>query len=126
MGCMLLLAACFKNDNCDQNVTCDTTRPDSGYLNVTVTDPGSTGMVPITIYKGDVDKGTVVLEDTMYSATNSYYLPIKERYSVRAAYRNNGVTTYVYDGDKIKLSKFWNCDERCYEAIDGDVNVSLK
>jgi len=123
---MVLLWSCFKSNNCDQNVVCNTTRPDSGYLNVTVTDPGTSGMVPITIYKGDVDKGEVILQDTMYGKDNSYYLPIKQRYSVRAVYKHNGVTTYVYDGAKVKLQKFWNCDERCYEAVDGNVDVQLK
>ena len=123
---LVLLNACFKTNDCDQNVVCNTSRPDSGYLNVNVTDPGNSGMVPITIYEGDVDKGTVVLEDTLYSKSNSYFLPVKKRYSVRATYLRNGVTTYVYDGDKIKLNKFWNCDDRCYEAIDGNVTVELK
>jgi hypothetical protein len=83
-------------------------------------------MVPITIYKGDVDKGDVIVEDTLYSASASYFLPIKQRYSVRAMYKHNGITTYVYDGAKVKLQKFWNCDDRCYEAVDGNADVELK
>jgi len=107
-------------------VVCNTTRPDSGYLNINVTDPGTAGMVPIVIYEGDIDKNKVVLSDTLYSKSASYYLPVKKRYGVRAAYRRAGVTTYVYDGDKIKLEKFWNCNDKCYNAIDGNIHVELK
>lgn len=123
---MMTAVSCSKSDTCDDTIVCNTTRPDSGYLNVKVTDPGSTGMVPVTIYKGDVDKGEIVLEDTMYSAENAYLLPIQERYSARAAYRSNGITTYVYDGDKIKINKFWNCNDKCFESLDGNVNLELK
>lgn len=125
---VLLLASCYKfrSDDCDQSIVCNTNKPDSAYLNITVTDPGSTGFVPIVIYDGDVDDGTVVLNDTMYARYNSYYLPVRNRYSVRATYRTNGITTYVYDGAKIKLRKFWNCDERCYEVEDGEIDVQLK
>lgn len=123
---MLLLTACFKNNDCDQSIACNSVRPDSGYLNISVTDPGSGGFVPITIYKGDIDKGEVVLEDTLYSRQNSYYLPIEQRYGVKATYVKAGITTFVYDGAKIKLKKFWNCDEQCFDAADGNINVELK
>jgi hypothetical protein len=122
----MLLSACFKHDDCDQNVVCNTTRPDSGYLNINVTDPGTVGMVPIAIYEGDIDKNNVLLSDTLYSKSASYYLPVKKRYGVRATYIKNGVTTYVYDGARIKLNKFWNCNDKCYEAIDGNIHVELK
>lgn len=124
---MLAMQSClFHSDDCDPNIVCNTDFPDSGYVDVHVSDLGSTGVVPITIYKGDVEDNEIVIQDTLYGITeNYYYLPSRQKYSGKALYRKNGITTQVFDSDKIKIRRFWNCDERCYEVNDASLDLKL-
>jgi len=122
-----VLSSCYKfHDECDPSVYCETNKPDSGYVDITVTEVGTNNFVPITIFEGDIEENKLVLTDTLYSTTNYYYLPVRKRYSARATYRKNGITTYVFDGTKIKVTKFWNCSERCYEVNDGKLDLQLE
>lgn len=124
---ILSLSSCYKFHNeCDPSVYCDTNQPDSGYIDITVTDVGTNNYVPVTIFEGDIEDNKVVLTDTLYSTTNYYYLPVRKRYSAKAVYRKNGITTYVFDGTKIKVTKFWNCGDRCYEVSDGKLDLQLE
>ncbi len=113
-------------EDCDPTIYCDTNYPDSGYVDITVTEVGTNGFVPITIYEGDVEDNKIVLTDTLYSTTTYYYLPVRKRFSAKATYLKAGITTQVFDGTKIKITKFWNCNERCYEVRDGKLNLQLQ
>lgn len=124
---LLALAACTRNNgDCDVNTTCYTSRPDSGYVNLNVTDQGTNGHVPVTIYEGDVEDNKVMVQDTLYGASGAYYLPVSKRYSARAVYVKGGITTFVYDGDKVKVLKFWNCDEKCFDVEEANMDLKLK
>lgn len=124
---LCLFSSCYKfHDDCDTSIYCNTDYPDSGYVDITVTEVGTNNYVPITIFEGDVDDNKIVLVDTLYETTTYYYLPVKKRYSAKAEYRKAGITTYVFDGTKIKVTKFWNCDERCYEVKDGKLDLQLE
>jgi hypothetical protein len=113
-------------EDCDPTIYCNTDYPDSGYVDITVTEVGSSGFVPITIYEGDVEDNKVMLIDTLYTTTTYYYLPVKKRFSAKAVYVKAGITTQVFDGTKIKVTKFWNCNEKCYEVRDGKLNLQLE
>lgn len=122
---ILFLSSCFKSDDCDPNVYCNTERPDSAWVNITVSYDRYHTPVPYTIYNGNIEDGLVVLRDTAYMNVTSHYLPVNERYSVEATYFIGQATYSAYDGGKLRLNKFWNCNDRCYEAPDLSLDCSL-
>jgi hypothetical protein len=123
----LVISSCqTAREDCDPTIYCNTDYPDSGYVDITVTEVGTNGFVPITIYDGDVEDNKIVLTDTLYTTTTYYYLPVKKRFSAKAVYVKAGITTQVFDATKIKITRFWNCDERCYEVRDGKLNLQLE
>lgn len=121
----LAFSSCFKSDECDPNKYCNTERPDSAWVNVTVSYSPRNVPVPFVIYNGDVEDDLIVLRDTAYMDVQSYYLPAGERYSIKASYVIDGTSVQAYDGGKLRVEKFWNCDERCYEAPDLNLDCSL-
>ncbi|HAA00377.1 MAG TPA: hypothetical protein DEP18_06650 [Flavobacteriales bacterium] len=126
---VLLLQSCFRSKECDPNKICDTNKPDSSWVNIQFSATKYGIGVPFIIYNGDAEDELVVLRDTAFTDKLSYYLPISERYSVKAVYLINTTanTTRVtaYDGGKLRLEKSWNCDERCYSAPDLNLDCRL-
>lgn len=89
-------------------------------LKVTIDDENN--FVPITLYKGNIDNGEIILTDTSYS--NTYYtqaLEIGENYSAIAKYSHGGRVIYAVDGRELRKKYIKNsCNEPCY-ILQGDV-----
>lgn len=105
--------------NCDK---CYTSVVDYYSLEIKVTIDSENRYVPITLYRGDIDNGEIIAEDTIYSMP--YYtddVQFGEKYSALAKYSHNGKTIYAVDGRflKKKLDKS-SCNEPCY-IISGDI-----
>jgi len=116
------LSHCTKqNNDCDPNRPCDTLPQDSGDVNITVSYKGSG--IPIIVYKGYADQNDILFYDTLWSEQKSYYLPLGNRYAVEAYYYEANSTIIALDGNKLKESSFWNCDEKCYELAEIELDV---
>ena len=122
LGIAFALSHCTKQkDDCDPNVFCDTLPYDSGSVNIEVSYKGNG--IPIIVYKGYADQNEILFYDTLWSEEKSYYLPLGNRYAVEAYYYEFNSTIIALDGDKIKQSSFWNCDEKCYELSEITLDV---
>ena len=53
----------------------------------------------------------------------TYYLPLGKRYAVEAYYYEANSTIIALDGNKLKESSFWNCDEECFELAEITLDV---
>jgi hypothetical protein len=116
------LSHCTKqDDDCDPNKFCDTLVQDSGDVNIKVTYNGNG--TPIIVYKGYADQNDILFYDTLWSEEISYYLPLGNRYAVEAYYYESNSTIIALDGNKLKESSFWNCDEECYELAEITLDV---
>jgi hypothetical protein len=116
------LSHCTKqDDDCDPNKFCDTIVQDSGDVNIKVTYNGNG--IPIIVYKGYADQNDILFYDTLWSEEISYYLPLGNRYAVEAYYYESNSTIIALDGNKLKESSFWNCDEECYELAEITLDV---
>ncbi|MFZ5551762.1 MAG: hypothetical protein ACOZCO_01500 [Bacteroidota bacterium] len=118
--------SCNKRDECDPSLLCETIEPDSYFVYVDVNDDSRYYPVYLTLYKNDVEDNDVVLNDTLYAPRYSYFLPTQQRYSAKAVYNVNGVTYQAFDGGKLKVKDFWNCDQQCYEAQSLTLDLVLK
>ena len=78
--------------------------------------------VPITLYRGSIDKGEIVAEDTI--DTESYFsseIDFDEYYSAIAKYSHGGRVIFAVDGQKLRKKFDQNsCRNPCY-IIKGDV-----
>jgi len=91
-------------------------------LELKVTIDSENSFVPITLYRGDIDNGEVISEDTAYTA-NFYTqdVAVGEYYSAIARYSHNGRIINAVDGRKLrkKLDKN-SCNNPCY-IVQGDL-----
>ena len=120
-----IFSSCTRSSECDPNKYCNTDDPDSAWVNVFVSyETGETG-VPLVLYRGYVEDNEEILRDTLYYPSASYYLPTREFYSVKVTYEKDSQVINAYDGEKLRVNKSWNCDERCYDAPDINLNAEL-
>jgi len=116
------LINCSKqNDDCDPDRFCDTLPQDGGDVNIKVTYNGNG--IPIIVYNGFADQNDILFYDTLWSEESTYYLPLGNRYAVEAYYYEANSTVIALDGNKLKESSFWNCDEQCYELAEMTLDV---
>jgi len=110
-----------QNDDCDPDQFCDTLPYDSGDVTIKVTYNGNG--IPIIVYKGYADQNEVLFYDTLWSEESTYYLPLGNRYAAEATYNEVNSTIIALDGNKLKESSFWNCDEECFELAEITLDV---
>ncbi|NOU19936.1 MAG: hypothetical protein HOO91_20445 [Bacteroidales bacterium] len=96
-------------------------------LELKITIDVSNQNVPITLYRGKIDNGEIILEDT--TSLSSYYKSVVagEYYSAVARYVHNGRVIYAVDGRelKIKLEKS-ACNEACYTIHGSILDLRIK
>lgn len=119
------LNSCLRSDDCDPNKVCNTTRPDSSWVTIKFSATKFQQAVPFIVYNGYAEDELVVLRDTAFVDELSYYLPIQERYSIKAVYTINSTRITTYDGGKLRLEKSWNCDQRCFSAPELNLDCRL-
>ncbi len=98
------------------------------YVRLKITIDEENLFVPITLYRGNIDNGDIILTDTAYS--DIFYsrdIEVGEHYSAIAKYSHKGRIIYAVDGQKLRKKHIKNsCEEPCY-IIEGDVlNLRLK
>lgn len=105
--------------DCDK---CYTDLTNKYSLEIKITFDEENSAVPITIYRGNIDDGIVISEDTAYA--NPYYsidVEFGHKYSAIAKYSHKGRVIYAVDGRELrKKYEKSSCDEPCY-VIKGDV-----
>lgn len=127
----LPFSACFllnnddDDDSCDPNLTCDTVQPSEASIYVKLTINDDNPFVPLQVFTGNASDSVLYLVDTAYSDNISWSLPVDQRYSVVAKYRQGNRTILAVDGGKISSSSFTNCGETCYTTENLDLNLKL-
>ena len=122
---LALFSAC-NNNQCDPDLECYSVRPDSGYVNLTITINNENQWVPIAIYEGQIDDSVLLLRDTVTDNILFYYLAADTRYSATAEYKEAQLTILAVDGDRIRTRRETNCDDLCFTVNDANINLSLK
>jgi len=105
--------------DCDK---CYTDVSNTYNIEIKITFDSENYAVPITVYKGDIDNGEIIIQDTAYSSP--YYtddLFFGHKYSAIAKYSHKGRIIYAVDGRELrKKYEKSSCDDPCY-VIKGDV-----
>lgn len=126
MAICLPFTACslLNDDDCDPNITCDTVEPTDAQIFVKLTINDENPFVPLEVYTGNASDSVLYLRDTAYNDI-SWFLPVRQRYSVVAKYRQGNRTVLAVDGGRIGFTRFTNCGETCYTTDDLDLNLRL-
>jgi hypothetical protein len=106
---------------------CYSLKPEWVRLNVKLTINNENKAVPLVIYIGNIEDGNVDWVDTSYS--DDYWVDVHPDayYSVTAEYKDGNKTIFAVDGDRVNLNYSDNsCDEPCYYATGGYIDVQLK
>ena len=115
----------YSCENFKLSVDCDkcfTDLTDKYSIEFKVTLDKENWFVPITFYRGKINNGEVIAEDTIYSLP--YYSNLVDfggYYSAVAKYMHKGRVIFAVDGRKLKKKlDESSCNESCY-TIQGDV-----
>jgi hypothetical protein len=106
---------------------CDIVKPEMADLVVDLTISNKYPAVPVVIYEGDAEKNDIVFTDTAFATPYYLYVPVNQKYSVRAEYRDGDQVIFAIDGTNLKvLSVTDACDARCYVIENENMDVRLK
>lgn len=120
------LMSCEKTSNeCDQNKTCYTAKPDSLYVELQLSESPTDEMVKVNFYIGNSDDGEVYHTFETNNTTEYFLMPVNEKYSAEAVYQYSDKTVVAVDGERLEADYFMNCDEKCYKW-DEDLIFDLK
>lgn len=124
---MGLFSACNPDEegDCDPNLSCNTFQPVDGELVVRVTIDADHPSVPIAIYFGPFESGVLALRDTLTTERQTYIVPIDEKMSVTAEYRDGADVIFAIDGDEVTSSSTVNCDSTCWTVQNAQVDLML-
>jgi hypothetical protein len=120
------LAACLNsNTDCVPSGNCTSAAPTTAVLNLKITINSENAYVPIAVYEGDASDSLLYFRDTLTTATQSYTVPIDQRFSAVAKYRRGALTILAVDGDRSNLKSSDDCGDTCYNVTDANLNLKL-
>ncbi|KPK80556.1 MAG: hypothetical protein AMS27_16820 [Bacteroides sp. SM23_62_1] len=106
---------------------CYNIEPDSADLIIYLTINDDYSVVPIMIYKDQVDDNRIEHIDTVTASPYYLFVSVNQYYSVKAEYHSDGKTIYAVDGDKIETKHVSeSCDVECWVISGGIMDVRLK
>lgn len=126
-----LLYCCGKNDGIDcedpDYSDCNTTEPEYGEVQITVTKHEKTSRVPLLLYRGKFgEQGSLIFNDTVTSVDTSVLLDFENDYYAIAVYNIDNNTTYAVDGAYLKKKSSKLCDSVCWTVKGNQLDVRLK
>jgi len=105
---------------------CVLSEPTTGPFRVKVTINDRHPNVPVTILLGDLETGSLVLEDTVFSAITAYDFFTGEDYTATATYVIGPDTVLVVDSGKITTASTEFSNATCWSVHGADVDLQLR
>ena len=106
---------------------CYQEKPDSADLIIDLTINDTYDVIPLVVYKNEVEDNNIEYIDTAYGSPYYLYVPVNKKYSVAAEYNSGDKKIVAIDGTHLKIKHVWNaCDEDCWVIEGQDMNASLK
>ena len=114
-----------KNDICDPDQICYTQKPDELYIKVELSNNPNSEAIELSLYKGYLDDGELYDIFSTTESTIYYLMPVGERYTVTAKYKDGNNYIMVVDSEKLSSVSYENCEETCYDW-DEEIVLDLK
>ena len=131
----MMAAGCIDFDQprykaCDY---CILDKPTEGEMIARVTITKSMPAIPVSVYRGDYEKGDTILTFIAETSRIRIFLPVDKRYTLSADYRQGGKSTIVIDSDKTTTGKVAcyaddgeTVTHHCWYIDPGNVDLRLK
>lgn len=113
---------CYDYDYSD----CNTTEPDSSYLNIDITINKENKEVAVAVFRENIESGDTVFYDTITDPRLKVKVPLNQYYSAKAIYKVDEKEIIAVHGDKIKKKSTYRCDSLCWDIKGGFIDVRLK
>lgn len=130
---MIFVAGTFLLNSCELNtlkLSCDNCydiKPTEGILAIDLSLLRYDDSIPIVVYKGKLESGSVFLRDTLTKNYLDLWVPVDQFYTVVAEYHVNETTIKAVDGDMVSVYEDdSNCSVACWRARDGKVDCRLR
>lgn len=127
IGLITIVTSCGKSkqDICDPNEICYTSKPDELYLKLELSTNPSSGPIEVSLYIGNLDDGELYETFTTTQSAEYYLMPVNETYTATAKYKKDGDNILVIDSERLKAVSYKNCEETCYDW-DEEIILDLK
>jgi len=114
----------FDAVSCDE---CYSPEPDSADLIVNLTIDAENQKVPLIVYKGKLEEGKIIFNDTVSETPVYIYAKINEYYSAKANYSVGAKKIVAFDGSKM-INRIQSdlCDNQCWTIHGGKFDLELK
>jgi len=121
----LLISSCEFDDLSCSN--CYDIKPTEGILAIDLSKVNWGDSIPVTVYKGKLESGTIFLQDTIGKDYLDIWVPIDFFYTVVAEYTIDSTIIRAVDGDNVTVYKDeTNCSTACWRARDGKADCRIK
>ena len=112
------------------NLSCDNCydiKPTEGILSIDVSLLKYGDSIPVSVYKGKLESGTIYLQDTITKDYLDIWVPVDNFYTVVAEYKVDSTLIRAVDGDRVSIYlDESNCSVACWRARDGKVDCRLR
>lgn len=105
---------------------CDTREPSSAHVTFRLSEVSSDYLIPVKVYKGNFEEGSVVFEKDIAGESFTVALPVNETYSATAIYESDGKTITVLEGTTLTKNSETKCDSTCWSVSGTSVDLRLK
>jgi len=104
---------------------CETNKYSTSFIYLSFSISEQYTEIPFELYRGNVDEGELILQDTSKSNELTLEGEFDVFYSVKAKYQNGENSYYVIDGGEAKRWSQKVCDSTCWHYEDLDLDLSL-
>jgi hypothetical protein len=127
LGFIAMTASCnkSKDDICDPDQICYTSKPDELYIKLELSTNPSSEPIEISLYEDYLDDGELYDSFFTTESTVYYLVPVGKRYTATAKYKKDGDNILVLDSDRLTSISYENCEETCYDW-DEELVLDLK
>lgn len=113
-----------ENINCEE---CYQEKPDSADLIIELTVNDIFSIIPLIVYKNNVEDNDIEYIDTAWGSPYYLYVPVNARYSVAVEYIEDSAKIIAIDGTHLKIKHVRSaCDKNCWVIEGQDMDARLK
>ena len=106
---------------------CYEVKPTEGILYIDFAPFSEGDSIPVTVYKGKLESGEVILQDTVLREYLDIWVPVGNFYTVMAEYLVDSTVIRAVDGDRVDVYRDeTSCANPCWRARDGKADCRLR
>lgn len=117
-----------KYEDCTEQdyANCNPVKPDSGFFVLELTHNEQYPETVVRVFSGNFEDGDLIYQDTLFTDSWDYYLPVERRYSFTATYKRGTDEIVAIDGSYINVIEYVTCEENCYDMNEPVIDLRIE